>query len=134
MQRREFILVSVLATASSGLSLGGCQGGNPALEKILKQPATLARVCDEKTILAIGKAYLEKVPEEASREKLVNLLLSVKDSSGFSANLSEAAAHSLLEEKTRQDFRTGNTVILAGWFLSITESRQCALLFLQNKN
>jgi len=40
--------------------------------------------------------------------------------------LEGAVSH--LEESIKNDFETGNTVIVDGWILSRTEARQCALL------
>jgi hypothetical protein len=132
MQRRKFLLVSALAATSAGVVLQGCHTRNPALERILEQPGFLARICEEKTILEIGKSYLEKRPAENNPGKLVDLLLTKKDGELFSLSSTAPSPVSFLEQKTKQDFSTGNTVILSGWILSTTEARQSALFFLNH--
>jgi hypothetical protein len=130
MQRRKFLLISMLASTFSGVLLPGCHGRNPDIVKTLGLPGSLAEICDEKTILEIGKGYLSKFPSEANRNKLTDLLLTQADGREFSDVSSGTTIMSFLEEKTKQDFRAGRTVILSGWILSATESRQSALLFL----
>ena len=88
-------------------------------EKKSEWPEDLIRICKEKKeISRIGKEYLLKVPLE-------------NDSSFLEELISCSSANPMsIKERIKQDFAAGNTVIIRGWILSITEARQCALLSL----
>jgi hypothetical protein len=66
---------------------------------------------------AIGRVYLEVVPEEAGPHRLERLLLTDTGSTDRAA----------VQHCVRTDFRVGRTVCLDGWVLSVTEARLCAL-------
>ena len=100
MERRRFILLSFTAAAV----VAGCRSSQDA-----PGPGMLSSLCDEKTLHAIGRDYLQQHPAEKNRDVLKKLVLN-KD--------------------VRHDFQTGNIVTIQGWVLSITEARQCALLTL----
>ena len=119
-----------MAASASGMTLEGCRNVDPAVARMVGQPATLARICDEASILRIGHDYLQKFPEESDRRKLLDILLTKPDGSLASFAAGDPGAISFLEEKTKQDFSVGHTVILSNWILSATEARQSALYFL----
>jgi hypothetical protein len=128
MERRNFIKLSAFASAAVSIPLlNSCT--RRAVNKEIAQPVFLSRLFDEKTIETAGKAYLKKVKGEDSTSKLEELL------SGEGSITSETdvnAIHSFLDNKVRDDFETGKTVVVQGWVLSITEARQCALYALIN--
>ena len=76
--------------------------------------------------------YRTQTTSETDADKLATLLLT--DSAGNP--VSSASDHSFIQNlmirKIDRDFETGNIVIVKGWVLSVTEARQCALLFLNN--
>ena len=87
---------------------------------ILAQPQSLSFIWDVQTINSIGNQYRLQVPDEESKRSLVKLL-------GVDASAKTDALVSALEEKINNDFETGNTIMVDGWILSVTEARQCAL-------
>lgn len=96
-------------------------------DKTLGQPRFLSSICDTKTLGEIGAAYLKKFPAEKKEDQLTSLLLT--DSIGHSIPKKEDLPL-LLDQKITEDFKTGKTVVISGWVLSLTEARQCALFSL----
>ena len=88
------------------------------------QPVFLSRLFDETTIRDAGKAYLQKKPAENDDDKLIRLLAG---NSSIANSADEKTIHQFLDEKIKHDFETGNTVLVKGWVLAVTEARQCAL-------
>ena len=126
MKRRNFIQLSAFASAAiSFSSLQSCSA--PAGEHTLSQPVFLSRLFDENTIKEVGKVYLEKTSAENSEDKLKQLLA---DNNNIADSKDEKAIHQYLDKKIQQEFEAGNTVMLKGWILAITEARQCALFSL----
>ena len=126
MKRRDFIQLSAFATATISLPLlQSCS--LPAGENAISQPVFLSRLFDENTINEAGKAYLLKTPSENDDNKLVKLLA---DNSSVVNSTDEKAIHQYLDEKIKHDFETGETVLVKGWVLAVTEARQCALHWL----
>lgn len=82
---------------------------------VLAEPHDLSKIWDTETILNIGKYYQEQFPKDSERA-LVNKI-GVKSVESIS-------------RKIQQDFESGNTVMLDGWMLSMTEAQQCALLYI----
>jgi hypothetical protein len=78
----------------------------------------------------IGASYREKFNKENHEEQLINILLTDSTNTVVPVTSEEAVINSLLEQKIQKDFETGNTVIIKGWILSVTEARQCALFSL----
>lgn len=110
MKRRDFILVTISASLAFNQ---GCLRRNRSDGQVagVSPPMFLTIICDDKELLAIGEAYLNQHPEEASKDNLASLLPTA----------------SLLSTRIQTDFQTGNTVVVKGWVLSLTEARQCAL-------
>ena len=124
MKRRDFILIGVAGVAAISV---------PAYyflrdfqyDKSLSEPQSLSLICDSQTISAIGKQYRLQTPAEKSERQLVKRLL--EDVSDEKDRVTEH-----LEERIIKDFETGNTIIIDGWILSMTEARQCALYSINN--
>jgi hypothetical protein len=132
MQRRQFIELSAVGGTVilfTGLS---CRHRNPAFYDVLSQPDQLAQICDLKTLREIGEAYRLQNPAEMEAGKLANLLMSDSAGNPVSSASDQSFIKNLMSRKITQEFETGNMVILKGWILSVTEARQCALLFVNN--
>jgi hypothetical protein len=76
----------------------------------------------------VGKAYLERVPAEASASRLVDQVAAALPA-GHRAlrEASDADLRSLLEARIRADFEDGKVVDVDGWVLAPTEARLYAL-------
>jgi hypothetical protein len=123
MDRRKFLGISLGAAALPLVE--SCRTDTKWLP-LLSKPSTVAQFCDEKELLAIGRAYSDKFPDE-TKGQLQRLLLADQDPS------SEQDLVSRIEQAKKNDFRNGATVIANGWVLSRTEARQCALYTLTAK-
>ena len=126
MKRSDFIQLTAFAAAAISLPLlHSCS--TPAGERELSKPDFLSRLFDEKTIKEAGKAYLQKTPAENDEDKLIQLL---SGNGAIATSADEKAIHQYLDQKIKEEFKSGNTVIVKGWILSVTEARQCALFAL----
>ena len=127
MKRRDFIQLSAFTAAAIGFPL--LHSCNQSAENEMAEPLFLSRLFDEKGISDAGKAYIKKTPLENDKNKLIQLL---SDDSEILKSSDQKAIYQYLDEKVKQDFETGNTILVNGWVLSITEARQCALYSLIN--
>ena len=128
MKRKAFIHLSAFAAAAVSFPLlHSCSTSQTALA--ISKPVFISRLFDEQTINGTGKAYLQKVPSEKNEDKLIILL---SGNSPIAHAKDEKVIHTYLDQKIKQDFETGNTVMVKGWVLAITEARQCALFSLMN--
>jgi len=123
MKRRNFILlgsagVAVLAIPTLVYSLH-----ENTIDSLLLQPRSLASIWNTDTLNIIGLNYMAKVPKENKERILVRRLteIAVDETGNLAATL---------EQQIKNDFITGNTVMVDGWILSVTEARQCALFAL----
>lgn len=67
----------------------------------------------------LGRAYLERFPELADRERLERLI-----------DRPPGSGSGWLRERVVSEFRRGATLFLDGWLVSETEARLCALAHL----
>lgn len=74
----------------------------------------------------IGASYRRLHAQEADPHVLRTLTLSALASPA--QRMPGSSLPSRLHERIRQEFQTGDTVLLEGWVLSRTEARLCALL------
>ena len=132
MQRRQFIELSAVGGTVFFVTGLNCRRPHPDLYDSLSQPEQLAQICDLKTLREIGMAYRLQTPTEMEAGKLAKLLMSDSAGNPVSSTLDRSFIQNLISNKITQDFETGNIVILKGWILSVTEARQCALLFVNN--
>jgi hypothetical protein len=118
MQRRTFIkIVGIAGTA--GLPISGCEGA-ATIDEVLRLPYFLSGVSDIAALQSIGRKFGKSFPEQYDAVKL-----------GQQQPISDPSVlASLLADKTTRDFNTGDTIVLEGWVLSLTEARQCALFSL----
>jgi len=133
MQRRKFIQLSAMGIAAIGIAGISCRHRHPAYYHILDKPEQLSQICDLKTLREIGMAYRLQTASERDADKLVALLSSDLAGQPVSSASDSLFIQTLVNQKIRQDFETGNTVIVEGWILAVTEARQCALLFVNNQ-
>ena len=133
MQRRKFILLSIAGSGAIGLTGLHCNTRRPAYYVVLDKPQQLANICDAKSIQEIGKAYRLQMPEESGADQLINLLSADSTGGSISTNANNQYAETLISRKINQDFEKGNTVVVKGWILAVTEARQCALFALNNQ-
>ena len=133
MQRRKFIQLSAMGSAAIGIAGISCGGRHPAFYNILDKPEVLAQICDLKTLREIGKAYRIQSASERDADKLELLLLADSAGNRVSSDSDSLFIQNLVKEKIKQDFERGNTVVVKGWILAVTEARQCALLFVNNQ-
>jgi hypothetical protein len=132
MQRRKFIQVSAVGTTAIAITGISCKGHHPAFYNILDKPSQLSRICDLNTIRGIGMAYRLQAPAETGADKLADLLSA--DSAGKTiSSTDDLFIQNLINQKIKHDFETGNIVIVKGWVLTVTEARQCALLYAINQ-
>ncbi len=127
MKRRNFIIYSALSAAAVTLPFTSCSGPDPELDKKLALPEILAKTYDEKTIREIGAAYGKAHPEEYNINALERLLKKNAENKTVTASTPVAELNAIMENQVKNDFNTGQTIILNGWVLSFTEARQCAL-------
>lgn len=123
MQRRTFIYLS--AYTALVLSLPLADGCSSTAENALSRPLLFSELADKKTIAEAGMAYRKQFPKEDDKIVLSNLLVG-------SARQDPSAIQKHLDDNVLQDFKNSKTVTAAGWVLSITEARQCALYSILN--
>jgi len=132
MKRRHFIFYTVISTAAVSIPFLGCSSPDPELDKKLAIPETLAQTYDEKTIREIGEAYGKTYPAEYSINDLEKLLIKTENGKSITGSETSEEIRSTLNAEVKNDFQTGDTLVLNGWILSKTEARQCALFTLIN--
>ena len=119
MKRRRFLLLSLFGLFISLVGIWYYKLKS-ATGRDLRHPIDLAEICDQNTLINIGNTY-RRLTDENNKKHLEELLL--KD-----AEVHHTEIKTGLKTKVTEDFNTGNTILIDGWLLSITEARQCALL------
>jgi hypothetical protein len=133
MQRRKFIQLSAMGSAAIGMTGVSCNNRRPAFYSVLEKPGVLSQICDLQTIREIGKAYRLQAPSENDAGRLAALLSADSAGNPVPSAADKALVQGLIHQKIARDFETGNTVIVKGWILAVTEARQCALLYVNNQ-
>ena len=126
MERRNFILLSAAGIAVVGGSYWYLYYYNQEYNSSIVEPDSLSYIWDRETIINIGTNYRKQIPVEDNETSLVKLLSTDtnEDSSAIEA----------LKKEIKNDFEHGNTVMIDGWILSVTEARQCALFSIIQPN
>jgi hypothetical protein len=120
MERRTFVRLSAYTAMALALPLAdSCTTGSK--EKAIAQPLLFSHIADVKAINEAGNAYRKLAPGEDNRDILTKLLL------GNNTTTDSSSIQTLLDNRVKQDFRSGKTVTVTGWIMSETEARQCAL-------
>jgi hypothetical protein len=114
MRRRNFILLGTAGIAAVTIPAAFYFFDDPEYDPILADPRSLSMIWDAETITSTGNKYRLQTPSENNIRALVK-------------KLAAEAGTSNPEEKIKNDFAAGNTVLVDGWILSVTEARQCAL-------
>jgi hypothetical protein len=123
MNRRKFVFLS--AAGFVIVTIPACNYTNSdQVDNILADPQSLSLIWDEKTILNIGNKYRSRVPKENTEQSLTEIL---KRELSKNNNVIEN-----LKLKIKNDFQSHNTIMIDGWILSLTETRQCALFSIIN--
>ena len=129
LTRRDFLrllasLGAVLATRQLGVlnTLGRVVGRErlgARLLQLFRSPGSAA---------AIGRAYLQKSPQEADEPRLLRLICP-PGRPWRTANTRQLRV--LIAQQQAEDFKQGRLVRVDGWMLSETETRLCALAALR---
>lgn len=123
MKRRKFIFLS--AAGFAVISLPACNYLiGDKIDNPLADPKSLSLIWDEKNILNIGDKYKSLFPDESNEQSLNKLL------KGKTSNEKELIED--LKLRIKNDFQNSNTIMIDGWILSLTETRQCALYSIIN--
>jgi len=133
MQRRKFLSVSAVGTTAIMITGISCKSRRSDFYNILDKPARLSGICDVKTIMEIGKTYYLQTPAERGTDKLADLLSVDFAGNKIPSSSKELFIQNLMNQKINHDFETDHTVIVNGWVLTVTEARQCALLYSMNQ-
>jgi hypothetical protein len=123
MKRRNFIVIASAGVAALAIPTVLYSLREDPVDSSMFQPRSLANIWDTDTLNTIGLNYMLKVPKEG-RERIL-----IKRLAGKSADMAGNQA-ARLEQQVISDFTSGNTVMIDGWILSVTEARQCALFSL----
>ncbi|MFB9841600.1 hypothetical protein [Mucilaginibacter ginsenosidivorans] len=124
MERRAFVRLSAYTALVLAIPLAdGCKT-NP--NDPLSQPFLFSRIADIKTLREAGMAYRKLAPHENDPTSLRQLLSEGKPTTD--AKL----LTTLLNRQVKQDFASAKVITVAGWVLSVTEARQCALFSILN--
>ena len=126
MKRRNFILLTGVGISAIAIPTWYYKYRDLEFDQLLTEPGLLSHILDRNSISEIGNIYRKKFSNENSERELVTLL-----STNVSTDL--ALTSSIIQQKITDDYKTGNIVMVDGWVLSKTESRQCALFSLTQK-
>jgi len=139
MKRRPFIQF-IAGGAIGAVGFGGGQrpvSAAPAPEGQVPPESVEAGIArlfsDSESARSVGWRYLERFPEQASRERLLEdagLAALPGDLPGDEPLLVGSLLKAALNQRREQDFLAGDTVILGGWILARSEASLCALLAL----
>ena len=113
MNRRRFLRIIALSAAS--LTVTGREVAAAFDLQPLARPDLLSLLGAER-VREIGSQYRRLVPTERDWRALRAAILARRGPS--------------IAAMVASDFETGRTIVLNGWFLAVTEARQCALFSL----
>ena len=83
------------------------------------EPETLGRICSKEKLMELGERY-QQLSGENELDSLARLLFD-----NFTGEEQEKRTY--LEGVIVDDYRVDRTVLIDGWYLSLTEARQCAV-------
>lgn len=126
MRRRHFLRLTLAGTAAAVIPFAGCEALTGDRQK-LSHPLFLTHFCDEAAILEIGRAYQAMEPAARDAGTLADALLKDILGKGSSKRDTGSIPTKKIDERIRKDFAENLVVTPAGWVLSRTEARQCAL-------
>lgn len=123
MDRRDFIYQAGGAITALTLPFFYISCGPSEYTERLADPVWLREITDVETLMQIGRHYLLQYPDENREAYLLETLTPVLDKD-------EGRWEAVLKDHIQTEFKEGKVVLAAGWVLSRTEARQCALLSL----
>jgi hypothetical protein len=129
LPRRQFLLLALglAGSVAAGSKLPRVAEGWLRREHLLRAKLT-ALFIHQESAQAIGRAYLERYPQEADIRRLEDQIAQgIAGGRTLLAATSKQEMSKLLSDRVRQDFETEHVVKVQGWILSITEARLCAL-------
>jgi hypothetical protein len=124
MKRRKFLLLSLFGLLISLIAVWLYRIKTSVKGDLM--PSELAGICDKNTLIKIGNTYRVQTGEN-NGEYLEELLFD-------DSELRDSEIRIFLNNKVIEDFDKGNTILIEGWLLSVTEARQCALFSLLGTN
>jgi hypothetical protein len=126
MRRRHFLRITLAGAAAAAMPFTGCDALSGDRQK-LSLPLFLTHFCDEAAILEIGRAYQSMEPAARDAAALADALLADILGEGNGGRDTGSISTKKIDERIRRDFAESRVVTPAGWVLSRTEARQCAL-------
>ncbi len=120
MERKKFIFMTTAAAAILAIPVWYYNSCSSVYDQSLTKPQLLSNIWDTETIAEIGEIYKKQHSSENSPSKLIKLL-----SESISSEKGEIVA--FINQRIKEDYKTGRIVTIDGWILSVTEVRQCAL-------
>jgi hypothetical protein len=128
IHRRQFLLLALglAGSVAAGSKLSG------AAEGWLRQGNLRAKLTalfiHQESAQAIGRAYLQRYPQEADVRTLEDQIAQgIAGGHTLLVATGKPEISKLLTDRIRQDFATDRVVKVQGWILSVTEARLCAL-------
>jgi hypothetical protein len=122
LDRRRFLQLSALGIAGT-VAESACGASDDRTDAAVDRPQLLAMLGPER-VRQLGADYRASKPRETSADSLRAAL-----SNGHGLRIPFIKSGSL-DDRIRDDFATGRTVVVDGWVLSLTEARQAALFSL----
>lgn len=122
MKRRKFIVLSTTGALAAGAAYWHFKTPDYSLE----DPQILSQFLNDSDIVEIGKSYRRRHPEEDHAETLLELLIG--------GDTDENRAVSKITNDIENDYEKGNTLVIDGWVISVTEARQSALFSIKKSN
>jgi len=127
MKRKKFLIISAVAVAAISVPVAiKFSHRRKVRNKPLEQPRILGNFCSEKDIQEIGNDYRKENPNESQKQQLIDLLLENDAGKKISAS-DNSRVSDWLDQKTEEEFKSDKSIVVAGWVISVTEARQCAL-------
>ncbi len=123
MKRRNFVLVSIAGAAAVAVPSYYFWNKNDLKDDPAQYPVVLASFLEYDTLARLGESYLKRFPDERGRDTLLNALFNHK-------SIERDHLENYLKKQIKQDYCQERIVQLDGWIFSLTEARQCALLYL----
>jgi hypothetical protein len=130
MKRRTFIYTGIAIATVLGLGdLFLLNYESKWKKQPFLYPFILTNILDDEWLRIVGNSYRVMRPDENSKEKLLNAIKS--EMPAIRNNVDEISNQAMeIEKIVEMDFKSERYLIIKGWVLSETESRQCALLSL----
>ena len=119
MNRRTFI--EFAAGGAAALATPVATNAHQAMQAALARPGLIDVLHDTRIVSELGRKYRAAVPAERDASALTQAML------GATSPATPSALRQHINERVQRDFDAGETIMLDGWILSVTEARQCAL-------